>query len=159
MKCFIVAVLLAGMACGKPVSQSAVHSSPLPVNGMALGAAVAPMPKPVPMPKPESLKVTIRRLRSIAAARGLHFKVACAPVTLNDPSHEFMAYANVPGHGSDLSIEAGGQPDWFVYGATQQEAALHLINALQGEPNLYPDHEIVKKPHECPPPIEGGLPE
>lgn len=100
------------------------------------------------------------KLRAEAKARGLKWAVVCRTAHNPRPGSEYLAYAGEPDAISKYYIEDGAKPEWIVSGATQQEAASKLLEAIQQPPNHYPGHRYPEKEKppvpDCAPDLRGA---
>ncbi len=85
------------------------------------------------------------QLRREATKRNLRWEVGCKfdEDWKFDPNPEdyYFGYAedgNTPT--AKFYVEEGAKPSWVVRGRSQEQAAIALLHAIQGPPNLFPEH-------------------
>lgn len=88
----------------------------------------------------------VAQLRREVAKRNLRWEVGCKfdEDWKFDPNLEdyYFGYAedgNTPT--AKFYVEEGAKPSWVVRGRSQEQAAIALLHAIQGPPNLFPEHE------------------
>jgi len=100
----------------------------------------------------------IAELIQLAKARHMHYWIFCVDWQ-DDPNAQFQANLCMDDC-HRIYIEDGAKGFWAEHGATQEEAARRLVDAIiAGKapilPSHNPDYERQHSHKQCPPPIEG----